>query len=180
MSTVAKKVESIERIAIGRFGRTRGVQGEIYVIPYGAYPDRILDLEQMEIELTDGYVVAQIEKSYSVSGKVVVKIAGYDTPEMARTLTNRNIFVPYDQLWPLPEGEHYAFELEGCAVELADGKKVGELKEVESYPVSDMYVIQADNGKRFRLPAVKEFVLEIDVQQRKVVIAPPEGLFEAQ
>ncbi len=180
MMVMLSVTDKVERIAIGRFGRTRGVHGEIYVIPFGAYPDRLLDLHQVEIELTDGFAVAEIEKNYSVSGKVVVKIVGYDTPEIARTLTNRSVFIPYDELGDLPEDEHYTFELEGCAVELADGQVVGKLREVESYPVSDMYVIEAGDGKRFRLPAVKEFVVEIDIEKRKIIIAPPDGLFEAQ
>ncbi len=168
-----------KRIAIGRFGRTRGVHGEIYVIPYGEYPERILNIEQVEIELAEGFVAAQLTKRETVSGKIVVKVDGYDTPEISRTLTNRDIFIPFDELESLPDGEHYAFELEGCTVESTDGKTFGKLKEVESYPVSDLYVIESEDGKRFRLPAVKEFVLEIDTKKRKIVIAPPDGLFEA-
>jgi 16S rRNA processing protein RimM len=172
--------DKVERIAIGRFGRTRGVHGEIYVIPYGEYPERILDVEQVEIELTEGFVEAQLTKRETISEKIVVKVDGYDTPEISRTLTNRDIFIPRDRLDRLPEGEHYAFELEGCAVESSDGKTIGELKKVESYPVSDLYVIQTIDGKRFRLPAVKKFVLQIDTEKRKIVIAPPDGLLDAQ
>jgi len=169
-----------KRIAVGRFGRTRGVHGEIYVIPYGSHPERLLELEEAEIELIDGFVTAKITSASLVSDRVVFKIEGYDTPELARTLTNLDLSVTADRLEALPEGEHYAFELEGCKVELADGQQIGELKEVENYPVSDMYLIVRNDGTKFRLPAIKEFVLRIDVQHRKIVIAPPDGLLETQ
>ncbi len=156
------------------------MHGEIYVIPYGSHPERLLELEEVDIDLSDGFVTAQITSSSLVSDRVVFKVEGYDTPELARTLTNLDLCVTSDRLEALPEGEHYAFELEGCSVELADGQPVGELKEVENYPVSDMYVIAGNDGRKFRLPAIKEFVLQIDLQQRKIVISPPDGLLETQ
>lgn len=162
-------------VAIGKFGGTRGVRGEIYVVPYSSSPQRIKRLSSVFIEVDGRLVEIKIEKISVYSGKSAVKLGAYDTPENARTLTNRVLYVRKEQLEKLPEGEYYAFQLEGSRVESIDGAVVGSLVSVESYPSSDVYVIESSDGKRFRLPAVAEFVRSIDIDNKLIVITPPDG-----
>lgn len=164
-----------EFVAIGKFGGARGLNGEIYVVPYSKEPKRIKCLSSVFIKVDEGFTEIIIEKTSVYSGKSAVKLEAYHTPENVRSLTNREVFVKQEQLGRLPDGEYYAFELEGSKVESVNGDAIGTLMSVESFPSSDVYVIEDTEGQRFRLPAVKEFIRRIDIKNRLVVIDPPDG-----
>ncbi|MFQ5606386.1 MAG: ribosome maturation factor RimM [Candidatus Zixiibacteriota bacterium] len=166
-------------IAIGRFGRTRGLDGDIYVIPYSGDTSRIQGLRRAYLEIEGEAAEVQIERNKLYSGRLAIKLAGYDTPETACTLTKRDLYVKEDQLERLPEGEYYAYQLEGSQVESVGGEKLGTLKEVESFPANDVYVIKMDGERTFRIPAVKRFVKSVDIKNKTVVIDPPDGWQDA-
>jgi 16S rRNA processing protein RimM len=169
-----------ELIAIGKFGRTRGLRGFIFVVPYGDDPSRFMRLEKALL-MVDGEPQELIVESAKMQGeRPTIKVAGYNTLELARTLTNRDLFIRAAELEELPEGQHYAFEVEGCSVVTVDGEKVGTVVEIEAFPASDMYVIEDEAGKRYLLPALARFVKEVDVKARKIEIDPPEGWMQAQ
>ncbi len=164
-----------EFVAIGKFGGARGLNGEIYVVPFSKDPRRIKHLSSVFIKVDDRFTEITIEKASVYSGKSAVKLEAYDTPENVRSLTNREVFVKQEQLGKLPDGEYYAFELEGSKVESVAGDAIGSLISVESFPSSDVYVIENTEGRRFRLPAVKEFIRRIDIKKKLIVIDPPDG-----
>lgn len=164
-----------EFVAIGKFGGVRGTNGEIYVVPYSRDPRRIKRLSSLFIKVDERFTEITIEKTSVYSGKSAVKLEAYDTPENVRSLTNRELFVKQEQLGKLPDGEYYAFQLEGSTVESADGKVIGLLVSVEHFPSSDVYVIENTEGNKFRLPAVKEFIRRIDIKNKLIVIDPPDG-----
>jgi len=66
-------------------------------------------------------------------------------------------------------------------VKLENGEVVGELEDIDFPAGQEMWVIRApesEGGYEVLLPAVPEFVLDIDLDAEVVTIAPPEGLLE--
>ncbi|HSG98756.1 MAG TPA: ribosome maturation factor RimM [candidate division Zixibacteria bacterium] len=167
-------------IAIGKFGRTRGVQGDIYVIPYGDDPTRFERLGEAILEVDSERTTIEIERGAVYSGRPTLKIKGYDTPEAARALTNRELFIHRESLERLPEGRYYAFELEGCNVTDESGQPIGVVTEVESLPANDLLVIEAPDGTVARLPVVSEFIRRVDIAGKMITAAPPTGWREIQ
>jgi len=108
---------------------------------------------------------------------VLLSLAGYDTPEAARVLMGRLIALPRAQAVPAPPGHAYPWQLAGCRVELEDGRVVGELRGVEPSPAHDLWVVRGP-AREHLIPAVPEIVLEVDLDAKRVVIRPPEGLLE--
>lgn len=165
-------------IAVGKFGKTRGLRGEIYVTPYNSDPERILSLESAFRLSGKEKASFEIEKSGVISNRPVFKIKGYDTPEAVGALTNSELFVTRDQLEDLPEDSYFTFDLVGLSVETVDGVLLGTVREVDSYPANDVYVIEKDTGETILFPAVKEFVTKIDLENKLIVVDPPDGLLE--
>lgn len=170
-------------VAIGRFGRARGVNGDIYLIPYGDDPTRLTGLSKALMMVDGAATTVVLERTKIYSGKLAVKVKGYDTPETAATLARQELFLREDDLRELDDDVHYAFQLIGCqVVSVTDGveETVGTIKDVENYPASDVYLIEGESGELYRLPAIKEFVRKIDLPERKIEIDPPKGWMEAQ
>lgn len=71
-------------------------------------------------------------------------------------------------------------EIAGSAVYEASGEKLGILADVLPTGVNDVWVIidSAGTGKELLIPALKTVVLEVDVENRKIVVKLPPGLRE--
>lgn len=178
MTESKKKPAAQDLIAVGKFGKTRGLRGEIYVTPYNSDPERILSLSSAFRLSGKDKASIEIEKSGVISNRPVFKLKGYDTPEAVGALTNTELFVPKDQLEDLPEDSYFTFDLIGLTVETVDGISLGTIREVDFYPANDVYVIKKDSGETILFPAVKKFVTKIDLENKLMVVDPPDGLLE--
>lgn len=135
------------------------------------FPDRFLDLDEIYMESRGKWEVIAIEESSMISGRPVLKIAGFNTPEDVARLTNNRLAVTRDQLVELPSDTFYVFDLIDCAVIDGDtGEEIGTVVDIVQYPANDVYVIRMLDGSETLCPAVREFVMSVDVDGKKVVV----------
>jgi len=177
--------EVTDLVAIGKFGRTHGVAGDVRVRFYKGDASRLAGLTRLYLiknvpaNGTTGAAMKTLEIERAIGGiDPKVKIVGYDTPEQTRGLVNQEIFVPRGALPPAPAGEEYVFNLIGMQVEDETGANLGALESVESYPANDVYVIRDQSGQERLFPAVPEFMVRIDKPRNTIVIRPPKGIFD--
>lgn len=167
-------------VVIGEVTRPHGVRGDVRVILQTDRPERFDGLRECLLwdPVTDARTPARIRSVRRQSDDaVLLSLAGYDTPEAARVLMGRLIALPRAQAVPAPPGHAYPWQLAGCRVELEDGRVVGELRGVEPSPAHDLWVVRGPVREHL-IPAVPEIVLEVDLDAKRVVIRPPEGLLE--
>lgn len=165
-------------VTVGRLGRTRGVAGELYIVPETDFPERFLGLREIYVKRHGQWEKLLIESTRFVSGRPVIKFENVNTPEEAARLTNREMAVPKEEIYSLPEGRFYIHDLIGCRVfDDQSGDLIGEIVSVETYPANDVYEIRTSDGKNVVFPAVEKFVRDIDLENRKVVIVSG-GLFQ--
>jgi 16S rRNA processing protein RimM len=158
-------------VLIGRFGRPRGVDGEIWVVPLTDYPQRFVGLREVTVARWDGWVRLPIASARLVGGRPVLRLEAVGSPEEARRYTNCELAVGRDELFELPQGTHYVFDLVGCEVfESSTGEKLGELSEVHKYPANDVYEVRVTSGGTLEVPVVSAFVKQIDIEKKRIEI----------
>ncbi|MFH1688077.1 MAG: ribosome maturation factor RimM [bacterium] len=158
-------------IVVGKLGRPRGIHGEIYVTPFTDFPERFEGLTEILVRTSSGWETLKLVQTALISGRPVLTFEGVSNPEQAAQMTNRELAVPRDQVVQLPEGRHYIFDLIGCQVfDNENGQLVGELVDVRQLPANDVYVIEAADGTRHLLAAVRQYVKDIDLDQRRISI----------
>lgn len=166
-------------IAIGRFGKARGVDGEAFINVLTDNPDRFRSGMNYWTDNGDsGYRKLEFASIREVSGRFVVKIDGIDNPEsVKRELTNLFIYVRREDLGQAPEGKYYHFDLVGCRVEDEEGKIYGIVAVVQEFPANDILVIESEDKKKKYLPMVKEYITAIDIEAKKILVNPSGGIF---
>ena len=158
-------------ITVGKLGKARGVHGEIYVTPLTDFPERFVGLTEIYLWNNGTWRKTKLESARLVSGRPVLKFENIDSPEEASRLTNRELAVPRSQAVPLPENTYYVFDLLGCRIYTeVDGESIGEVIDVERYPANDAYVIRMNDGRQMLLPAVPQFVRQVDVLKRTILV----------
>lgn len=162
-----------EFVVVGLLGRTRGIHGEIYVIPDTDFPERFLGLSEIYIDNRGRWEKIKLQSTSMIAGRPVVRFENVTTPEDAARFTNRKIAVLESEMVVLPEGSHYIYNLIGCSViEENTDNLLGTLENVEKYPANDVYVIKMPNGKRVLFPAIRHFVKRIDIDNRRIIVDP--------
>jgi 16S rRNA processing protein RimM len=111
-------------------------------------------------------------------GEVRIGLEGIEDRDAAEALRGSWVLGDPRDLATLPPGEHYWYELVGCRVQAQDGESIGTVKEIWETGAHDVLVIEAEDGRRVLLPAVSEFLREVDVAGRTLVIEAIPGLLD--
>lgn len=79
----------------------------------------------------------------------------------------------------LDENEFYYDDIIGLEVYTTDEIYLGKVREITSLPSNDVWAIQRPNkGKDILIPYIEDIVLEIDLDDNRVVIYPMDGLID--
>lgn len=114
--------------------------------------------------------------SYRISGKFTfVKLKGIDNPEIAESFKGNEIQVIKDRN-DLKEGYFYFSDLKDCVIVDKDNKEYGKVKEVEEFPAQITLRVFRRNGKDFFIPFVKDFIKQVDIQNKKIIVNIIEGM----
>lgn len=105
-------------------------------------------------------------------GRLLVTFEGVTDADAAERFNGAVLYAPRERI-PLHEGEFFDEDLVGCAVVGIDERPYGDVDRVEHYPASDMLVVRGH-----LVPMVAAIVRTIDTAAKRIVIDPPEGLFD--
>ena len=91
-------------------------------------------------------------------------------------LRNKELFVDRAHAVKLQKDEYFISDLIGMKVVTDEGADLGELTDVMTTGANDVYVVKTTDGKEVLLPAIKECVLNVDMNERVMSVHIMEGL----
>lgn len=165
----------VDRFRLGQITSSVGLKGEVKVYPYTDYLHRFNELKELYIE-NDRYRIETVRYTDSMA---IIKFQGVDDRNQAELLKSKYLFVDKSEARELTEDEYYIVDLVGLQVIDEDEAVIGTLTDVIQNTSQDVYEIQTGEGKRFLLPAVGEFILNIDLEKRQMKTHLIEGLMES-
>ena len=156
-------------ITLGRIVAPHGVRGDLRIRP---------DIERPEIlkqcrELFIGKRLYTVIMAKPHKNIYILHLKGVEDRNTAETLINLPVTMEEKDLPRLPDGEYYYFQLLGLSV-TAEGKNIGEIKEIIKTGANDVYVVAVPKGKEICLPAIPSCILSIDIERKEMKVALPE------
>ena len=156
----------LQFLEAGQIVTTHGVRGEMKVLPWADGPDFLLDFNRVRIDGKDYLVEScRIQKSCNL-----LKLAGIDTMEAAQAMHGKMLEIYREDADP---DIIFAAELIGMDV-YQDDAAIGKVVDVLDYPGNKVYVVQGE--KEYMIPAVKAFVLSIDMDINRMQVKLIEGM----
>lgn len=177
MSELLTHREDDDLVAIARIARPRGIRGEVIADLLTDFPERFDGLDAVWIfDSKTGRHELPIENAWLQNGRIVLKFSGIDTVEQAETLRNCDVCVIEGDAVELEDDEFYEWQLFGCEVVLADGTVIGIVRDLLRTGGTDVLVIDA--GREILIPFAAAICVEIDIDAKRIVIDPPDGLLD--
>jgi len=163
---------------MGIVGAPHGVRGQVRIKSFTDEPSALARYGALEDEAGARRFTLQVVGTVKGDGMVVAKIAGIDDRDQAQTLRGLRLYLPRAALPPVGEDEFYHADLVGLAAELEDGSKVGTVSAVHDFGAGDVLEIARERGQPVVVPFTRVVVPVVDIAGHRVVIDPPEGLFD--
>ena len=172
-------------IVVGRIGRPHGVKGAATIEVRTDEPDKRFAVGARL--LTDSGLDLTVASATWHSGRLLVTFEGFEDRSAVEQLRNALVSVdrPADERPEDPE-EFYDSDLEGCEVVVVGGDSdgdpggaaIGVVREVSHLPGQDLLVVVTPDEREVLIPFVSAFVPQIDMNAKRIVITPPEGLLD--
>ncbi|MCL2366185.1 MAG: ribosome maturation factor RimM [Oscillospiraceae bacterium] len=154
----------------GKIVNTHGMRGEVKIMPWADSPEFLMGFEHVFIDNAP----VKILSSRAHKGCVIATLEGVSDIESAIRLKNRIVFIDRDEV-ELEEGQHFIADLVGLtAIDAKTGSTLGILKDVMSLPSNNVYLIKGE--REILVPAVPEFVSEIDMESGIIKLTLIEGM----
>ena len=163
---------------IGIITSSHGVRGEMKVFPTTDDTRRFKKCREVYVEDKTGLVMYEVESARVSPDKVLLKLKGINTPEEAVKLRQRGIFVDREHAVKLSKDEYFIADLIGLEVRNEDGDRIGVIEEVLPTGANDVYQIAMDDGRELLLPAIKDCILEVNVEQGFMRVHVLDGLLD--
>ena len=161
----------MDKIKLGKITAPQGVKGEFRVFPY---TDEITRFSEIPYVLIDG-LKHKISKARYQKNLVILKVEGVEDRNAAEALRGKELLLNKEDMWVQPENTYFIEDLIGMTiVSDEDGKEIGKLVKVIQNSSQDVYEINTGNGS-FLLPAVKEFIKSVDVENKLMKVHLIEG-----
>jgi 16S rRNA processing protein RimM len=166
----------IPLVGLGRVAGVHGIRGEVKVRADAEAATTDPEVFTALQEVWIGGRTHQVLATARHKNQVILRLAGVDTRDQAEALVGLPVQGDRRRFPPLPEGEYYWFQVMGLPViNVADGVLLGYLAEIIPTPAHDVYVVR-QGEREILLPAVEDVIVEINLEERVVKVAPLEGL----
>ena len=155
-----------ELLKVGKIVNTHGLRGEVKVMALTDDPRRF---DELEYVLIDGKEVG-VEGCKYQKDRIIVKLESVDKVEEAEKLKNKFMEIPREFAIELEEDCYFLADLRECTVFDTEGKELGEIYDVLQTKNNDVYWIR--KPKEVLIPALKDIVTDINIDDRKIIIRP--------
>lgn len=163
-------------LQVGVITTTHGLKGEVKVYPTTDYPERFEEIKEVLLDTGRTKLPMEIQSVRYFKNLVILKFKGINDINDIEKYKQCSLWVTRENATPLYEDEYYIADLIGCKVFLEDGSAFGELVQVMETGANDVYVIETTEGKEVLVPAIKDCILDVDIENEKIIIHLLDGL----
>lgn len=167
-----------DMLQVGVITSTHGVRGEVKVFPTTDDANRFKRLKEVILDTGKEQITLEIEGVKFFKQFVILKFKGFDNINDIEKYRQKSLYVTRKNAVRLRKDEYFIADLMGLCVQNEDGEEIGILKSVMETGANDVYVIELTDGRELLLPAIKQCVLNVDVEAGFIQVHILDGLLD--
>ena len=165
-------------LQVGIITGTHGLKGEVKVFPTTDDKQRFLDLTDVILENGKEQIPLKVEYCKFFKQFVFVKFEGMDDINDVEQYKRCPLMVTRENAVPLDEDEYFVADLIGLTIVDDSGVTIGTLENVIETGANDVYEVLTPDGGRVLLPAIKDCILDVDVEEGIILVHLLKGLVD--
>ncbi|MDD6491134.1 MAG: ribosome maturation factor RimM [Firmicutes bacterium] len=165
-------------LQVGVISSTHGVRGEVKVFPTTDDVGRFKKLKEVLLDTGKEQITLQIENVKFFKQFAILKFKGYDSINDIEQYKGKSLFVTRENAVKLKKDEYFIADLIGMQVENEDESFTGILTDVIETGANDVYVIKTGEEKEVLIPAIRDCILDVNINENKMKVHLLDGLLD--
>jgi 16S rRNA processing protein RimM len=165
-------------IAVARVIKAHGLRGEVILAPYRGLEESFTDYSTFWLIIDGIKRLAEITSMRPHKGRYIAKFREIDRVEDTGKLIGSELFVDISILDKKTLEWLFLSKPRDVRVFDENDKYLGILKGILETGAHPVFVILKEDGKELLIPGVEQFIVKVDVAGNRVILSPPEGIYE--
>ena len=165
-------------LRVGVITSTHGVRGEVKVFPTTDDMNRFKKLKSVILDTGKEHKTLNIEGVKFFKNMVILKFKGFDNINDVEMWRQKDLLITRDQAVKLNPDENFIVDLIGLNVLTDEGETLGVMKDVLQTGANDVYIVKTAAGKEVLLPAIKDCILNVDLEKGEMLVHILPGLLD--
>lgn len=162
-------------LQVGVISSTHGIRGEVKVFPTTDDAARFKKLKKVLLDTGKERLELEVQSVKFFKQFVILKFKGIDNINDIEKYKGKSLLVPREDAVPLGDDEYYIADLIGMEV-FAGNARFGVIKDVMETGANEVYIIDSDKHGEVLVPAIRQCILDVDVENKKMQIRLMDGL----
>lgn len=167
-----------ELLQVGVITSTHGVRGEVKVFPTTDDVRRFKRLKEAILDTGKEQIVVEIEGVKFFKQFAILKFKGFDNMNDVERFRQKSLYVSRKNAVRLNRNEYFVADLIDIVVFDENEQELGVLTDVITTGANDVYEIKMKDGRELLLPAIKQCILDVDIEGRKMKVHVLDGLLD--
>lgn len=167
-----------EMLRVGVITSTHGIKGEVKVFPTTDNPEQFKKWKKVTVDAGRDKAELEIGGVKYFKQYVILKFKGIDDINDVLKYVKKELLVSRKELAPCGENENFICDLIGLTVVTDEGEELGILEDVLQTAANDVYQVKMKNEKELLIPAIRQCILNVDLETQKMTVHLLDGLLD--
>lgn len=165
-------------LQVGVISSTHGVRGEVKVFPTTDDAARFKKLKNVILDTGKEQIPLEIEGVKFFKQFAILKFKGIDNINEIEKYKGKSLLVERKDAVKLKKDEYFIADMIGMDVFTEDEERLGILKNVIETGANDVYEVELLDGGDVLIPAIKQCILNVDIENQKMTVHLLDGLMD--
>lgn len=165
-----------QMLQVGVISSTHGVRGEVKVFPTTDDIQRFKKLKEVILDTGKEYKTLNIQSVKFFKNMVILKFKEFDNINDIAIYKGKSLYVTRKNAVKLQKDEYFIADLIGMQAVSEDGTLKGTIEDVIETGANDVYAIRLEDGRELLLPAIKQCILQVNLDEQILTFHLLEGL----
>ena len=163
---------------VGAITQTHGIKGEVKVFPMTDDVSRFKNMKGLILDTGKERITLEVTSARPQKNLVILKFKEYDNINDVESFKGCGLYVTKENRVKCENDEYFIADLIDMAVVGDDGVTYGNVCDVITTGANDVYVVKTPENKEILFPAIKDCILDVDLEKGEILVHPMNGLLD--
>jgi len=162
---------------LGKITRRHGLQGNVFLKLDTDQPEMYNKLESIFVDINGLLVPFFIAKQSWSKGETLIVSFKNSSESLVDQVVGKDVYLPLSGLPELTGNKFYYHEVVGFEIREEDGKTCGIIQTINDQTGQHYFVLDLA-GKQIVIPIIRDWILELNREDKFLKMSLPEGLMD--